>query len=213
MGSAGAELQTCRTRPGLSTEGAVAPPGPGPHGAAAPGHPLHLGRGSGGQGGACPLCPHPGGVPLTEVQLRPAPWQRCRPLPPRGCELGGHPAPHRGARVPAEGTEVLSPHQSSEAKPLPGHSRGGDRLRLEVSPRCPPHPPGPPWHLPQGCCALWGRWSAGHRLPPGRGDTGSGFSLGIAAGAVQALLQPQPQPPHLVLQRPDGLAAAGQMSQ
>lgn len=100
-------------------------------------------------------------------------------------------------------------------KPNPAlvSAEGGDRLRLAVFPRCPPHPPGPPCHLPRGCSALGGRWSAGHRLPPGRGDTGSGFSLGIAAGAAQALLQPQPQPPHLVLQRTDGLAAPGQMAQ
>lgn len=193
----------------------MGPPGPGPTVLQPQNILLRLGRGRGMQGGACPLCPHLGGVPLTEVQLRPVPWQRCRPLPPCGCDPGGHPAPPRGARVPAEGTEMLSPPSPTRpaAKPLPGHSTDGDRPRLGVSPRCPPHPPGPSCHLPRGCCVLGGRWSAGHRRPPGRGDTGSGFSLGIAAGAVQTLLQPPPQPPHLVLQRPDGLAAPGQMAQ
>lgn len=76
----------------------------------------------------------------------------------------------------------------------------------------PSLPPTSPCHLPRGCCVPGGQWSAGQRLRPALGDTGSGFSLGIAAGAAQALLQPQPQPPHLVLQRPDGLAAPGQMS-
>lgn len=67
--------------------------------------------------------------------------------------------------------------------------------------------PGPSCHLPRGCCVLGGRWSAAHLVTSGTRD---GFSSGVAAGPPQGLLQPPPQPPHLVAQRPDGLAAAGQ---
>lgn len=49
--------------------------------------------------------------PLTEVQLGPVPWQRCRPAP---CHSrGGHPAPCRGARLPVEGTKPSAPSRVS----------------------------------------------------------------------------------------------------
>lgn len=252
MGSGGSEPQICKIWPWA--ECCWVPRGhqdlPCPRGPAAPPAPCSVwGRESGEQAGACPRCPlhpHPGRVPLTEVQLRPVPGQRCRPPPPRGCDPGGRPAPHRGVWLPVEGTELLSPprplsvpsgipltHHPGAARlpvppqpqPLPSCSRNGTGWgwgypHAHGTQCCPQRgvadathalPPGPSCHLPQGCCVLGGRWSAGRRLPPGRGGTRGGFSLRIAAGAAQALLQLPLQPPHLVPQRPDGLAAARQM--
>lgn len=125
--------------------------------------------GSGAQGGACPHCPlhtHPRGVPLTGVQLRPVPRQRCRPPHPHRRDPKGHPAPRPGTRLPVEGTEPLSPDRhliatscisipTTAQLPIlmsptsPGPLQKQDNLGLGVSPH--------PWEmvLPPtrgGCC-------------------------------------------------------------